>query len=155
MKVILDSNVFDDVVKGKIDLDIFEKNNIEVCITHIQVDEINECPDKEKRALLFNSMTALRPEKIPSESFVIGMSRIGEAKITDGDHIIERLKNSNIKRTNDAIIGETAIKNDLILITNDKRFKNKVIELGGHAMDTEELIRNIGDGIKDKNFLYD
>ena len=42
MKVILDSNVFDDVVKGKIDLDIFEKNNIEVCITHIQVDEINE-----------------------------------------------------------------------------------------------------------------
>lgn len=65
MKVILDSNVFDDVVKGKIDLDIFEKNNIEVCITHIQVDEINECPDKEKRALLFNSMTALRPEKIP------------------------------------------------------------------------------------------
>ena len=105
--------------------------------------------------MLFNSMTALRPEKIPSESFVIGVSRIGEAKITDGDHIIERLKNSNIKRTNDAIIGETAIKNDLILITNDKRFKNKVIELGGHAMDTEELIRNIGDGIKDKNFLYD
>lgn len=30
MKVILDSNVFDDVVKGKIDIDIFEKNNIEI-----------------------------------------------------------------------------------------------------------------------------
>ncbi len=144
MKVILDSNVFDDVVKGKINHDIFTKNNMEVYITHIQVDEINECPDKEKRALLFNFMTTLRPEKIPSESLVIGVSRIGEAKITDGKGLIENLRNGNIKRTNDAIIGETAIKNDLTLITNDKQFKNKVIELGGRAIDTDELLHNIG-----------
>ena len=54
------------------------------------------------------------------------------------------MRNGNIKRTNDAIIGETAIKNDLTLITNDKQFKNKVIELGGRVIDTDEPLHNIG-----------
>ncbi|MGV7106483.1 PIN domain-containing protein [Flavobacterium sp. U410] len=46
----------------------------------------------------------------------------------------------NYKKTNDALIGETAIKNNLTLITNDKKFKNKVIELGGKVLTVEELV---------------
>lgn len=122
MKLIFDSNAFDDLVKGKISINDFDPNQSEIFITHIQVDELNECKDKEKRAKLFNSLMEIRPEKIPTESFVIGSSRIGSAKIGDGD-LIEKLRNGNLKHTNDALIGETAIKQNLVLITNDKRVK--------------------------------
>ncbi|MDF0716993.1 type II toxin-antitoxin system VapC family toxin [Muricauda sp. 334s03] len=139
MKLIFDSNVFDDLITEKLDLRIVKNKSHEVYITHIQVDEINECYDKEKRARLFNSMTEVRPEKITTESFIIGTSRIGSAKIGNGN-LFEQLRMGNYKKTNDALIGETAIKNNLTLITNDKKFKNKVIELGGNALTVEELI---------------
>ncbi|MGV7106484.1 hypothetical protein [Flavobacterium sp. U410] len=87
MKLIFDSNVFDDLITGKLDLKIVKSKSKELYITHIQVDELNECEDKEKRALLFNFMIEIRPEKIATESFIIGTSRIGSAKIGDGDLI--------------------------------------------------------------------
>lgn len=140
MKVIFDSNIFDDIVTGKIDINILIQNGIEVYITHLQVDEINECSDTEKRAQLFNSMTELRPYKVPTESFCIGVSRIGDAKINDGSGLIQKLEAGNSNNAHDALIGETAIKNGLTLITNDKKFKNRVIELGGMAITTKELL---------------
>lgn len=140
MKVIFDSNIFDDIVTGKIDINILIQNGIEVYITHLQVDEINECSDTEKRAQLFNSMTELRPHKVPTESFCIGVSRIGDAKINDGSGLIQKLEAGNSNNAHDALIGETAIKNGLTLITNDKKFKNRVIELGGMAITTKELL---------------
>ncbi len=137
MGLILDSNVFDDLINGTLDLKILQ--NRSVFITHVQVDEINECSDKEKRARLFNFMTEIRPEKIATESFIIGFSRLGSARLGDGD-LIEKLRGDNMQKTNDALIGETAIKNNLTLITNDKKFKKKVIELGGNALTVDELI---------------
>jgi Predicted nucleic acid-binding protein, contains PIN domain len=139
MKLIFDSNVFDDLITGKLDVEVVESKSQEIYITHIQVDEINKCEDREKRGRLFNFMTQIRPEKIPTESFIIGTSRIGSAKIVDGN-LIEELRGGNYKKTNDALIGETAIKNNLTLITNDKKFKNKVIELGGKALTVDELL---------------
>lgn len=143
MKVIFDSNVFDDIIKGKIDLDIINKSGIDIYITHLQVDEINECPDKEKRALLFNFMTTIRPNKIPTESFCIGVSRINGTKINDGSGLIEKLQAGNPNNANDALIGETAIRNELTLITNDKKLKNRVIVFGGKALTVDELLLTI------------
>ena len=140
MKVVFDSNVFDDIITGKIDINRLIQNGLEVYITHLQVDEINECPDSEKRAQLFNSMTELRPYKVPTESFCVGISRIGSAKINDGSGLIQKLEAGNSNNAHDALIGETAIKNSLTLITNDKKFKNRVVELGGMALTTEELL---------------
>lgn len=139
MKLILDSNVFDDLIGGKLNLSVIEDRSLKIYVTHIQIDEINECSDKEKRAGLFNFMIEIRPEKIPTESFIIGTSRIGSAKIGDGN-LIDDFRMDNYKKTNDALIGETAIKNKLTLITNDKKFKAKVIELGGKALTVDELI---------------
>lgn len=140
MNLMFDSNVFDELINGKLDLKIIEENKLKIFITHVQVDEINECSDKEFRAKLFNFMTTIRPEKIPTESFIIGKSRIGSAKIGDGK-LIEKLRKGNRKSTNDALIGETAIKNDITLITNDIKFKNKVKILGGSALSVDELIK--------------
>lgn len=140
MKLILDTNVFDILIADRISIKDFDLQKNEIFITHIQVDELNECSDSEKRARLFNVLTEIRPIKRTTESFIIGTSRIGEAKINDGSNLIDKLRMNNFKNTNDAIIGETAIKNNLTLVTNDKKFKNKVIKLGGHALTIDELI---------------
>jgi rRNA-processing protein FCF1 len=137
-EIIFDSNVFDDVLSGIIKIEQFTIDSIQIFITHIQEDELNECSDKERREKLLNVMREINPIKIATESFVVGSSRIEEAKIGDGD-LLEKLRVLNLKRTNDGLIGETAIKNNLVLITNDKQLKNRVNELGGIALSVLEF----------------
>ena len=82
----------------------------------------------------------MKPDKIPTESFVIGTSRIGSAKIGDGK-IIPRLLKGNNKNMADAIIGETAIKNGFTLISNDAKFRKRMQENGGRAISVDDLLR--------------
>ncbi|MDN3581367.1 type II toxin-antitoxin system VapC family toxin [Mucilaginibacter flavus] len=142
LQVMFDSNIFDGLVSGKISTDLFNSENVRIYLTHIQIDEINNCKDVEKRAKLFLFMIELNPKKIATESFIIGTSRLGSAKLSDGN-IIETLRGGNLKHTNDALIGETAIKNNLILITNDLTFRKRVENLGGRVMSLEQLKNSI------------
>ena len=48
MKLILDSNIFDELVNGNLDLNFIKESGYEIFITHIQVDEINNCQTKKK-----------------------------------------------------------------------------------------------------------
>lgn len=145
-KYIFDSNVFDDLVSGKLDIDRIvkykSKNNVEFFITHIQVDEINECIDKDKRAKLFLLMGTLRPIIIPTSSSVAGKSRVGYARLGDGE-ILEELRQGNIKHTEDALIGETAIKDNLILITNDQTLYKRISDAGGKAFLVDDFLKRI------------
>ena len=138
LRIILDSNLFDDIVTGNLKIDENIKKKAEFYITHIQVDEINKCSDEEKRAKLFLFMGKASPVIIPTASFILGKSRLGEARLGDGI-IFEELKKGNIKHTDDALIGETAIKDNLILVTQDVTLKNKVNSQGGKAIDLLEF----------------
>ena len=148
LKFILDSNIFDEIVAGNLkidDLAMFKnKENTEFYVTHIQVDEINKCSDTEKRAKLFLFMTKISPIIVPTESAVFGISRIGEAKFSNGD-LLEKLRKGNIKHTKDALIGETAIKEKLILITNDRTLRKRVSSNGGKAFNLEEFKKMLSD----------
>lgn len=77
--------------------------------------------------------------KIPTENFVLDVSRLDEAKL-DGSTYFEALKNGNTRHIEDALIGETAIVNNLILVSNDETFKNKVKKLGGKAVSFNEFM---------------
>lgn len=78
--------------------------------------------------------------KIPTESFVLDLSRLdGEAKL-DGTTYFEALQNGNLKHIEDALIGETAIVNDLTLVSNDENFRSKVQRLGGKAVTFNKFI---------------
>lgn len=146
MDLMFDSNVFDELVSGNLSLDLFESKSIKVYVTHIQIDQINKCTNIEKRAKLFLFMIQAKPEKVATESFIFGHSRLGFAKLGGGG-MIEILKAGNLKNTDDALIGETAIRNNLILITNDIDFRKKVMKLGGTVMNTQEL-KNLVNSIK-------
>ena len=54
------------------------------------------------------------------------------------DDLSEKLK-GNVVKWNDALIGEVAIKNKFLLITEDNRLKNKVNSLNGKAMNLNEF----------------
>jgi rRNA-processing protein FCF1 len=139
-KVIFDTNIYDLIADGTLNINLLsvKKEGFEFYITHIQIDEINKCPDEDRRARLSLFVTKLSPIVIPTESFVLDKSRLGEARLGDGK-ILEEIRKENIEHTEDALIGETAIKNDLLLVTHDSRFKNKVNSLGGRAIDFEEF----------------
>ncbi len=139
-KICFDSNVFDEITNGKLNIaDLIKlKEKLEYYITHIQVDEINECPDKEKRAKLFLMMGKLAPIIISTTSFVLGKSRLGEARLGDGK-IFEELRNGNLKNTEDSLIGEVSIKEGIILVTQDIKLRKYVNSNNGKAINIDEF----------------
>ena len=150
-KYIFDSNIFDDIVSGKLEFELIQnykkKIDLVLYLTHIQSDEIQACKDESKRKILTLFMLKISPIIIPTESAVFGTSRYGEAKFGSGD-IYENIKVGNPKHIEDALIGETAIKNNLILVTNDKRLKSKMEENGGICMLVDPFIRKLNNTVK-------
>jgi len=140
IKVIFDSNIYDLIADGSLNINLLseKKEDFELYITHIQIDEINQCPDKDKRARLFLFKSKLSPIVIPTESLILGTSRLGEARFGDGK-ILEEIRKENLNNTKDALIGETAIKNNLLLVTEDNQLKKKLISLNGKAINLEEF----------------
>ncbi|MFY9288395.1 MAG: hypothetical protein WAO98_07815 [Alphaproteobacteria bacterium] len=169
-----DTNIFDRIVKNEIDISPFV-GKIAVYATHIQYDELNATgyeykapngePLREQLIKLFHTLT----KTLPTESGVVGISKIGASKIAGNvvatesavwdvsrwdeakwggnaintssaaygvsrygkstyggsnlcKDIWEKLDKRAIKDNNskDALIAETAILNDLILVTHDR-----------------------------------
>ncbi len=138
-----DTNIFDAILDEKIDLNSLSEEN-EYYVTHIQHDEIEAIsnPRKEERKKrLLEIFEELNKENISTESFVLNISRLNRAKLGKGN-LLEKLRQGNLKHTEDALIGETAIKNDITLITNDDRLKNKVLELEGKAKTWDEFLED-------------
>jgi len=148
LKFILDSNIFDEIIAGNLKIDdlvMFKnKENAEFYVTHIQVDEINKCSDTEKRAKLLLFMKKISPIIMLTKSAVYGISRFGKAKFGNGD-LLEKLRKGNMKHTKDALIGETTIKEKLILITNDNTLRKRVSSNGGKAFNLEEFKKMMSD----------
>lgn len=150
-KYIFDTNIFDDIVSEKLkvsDIVKYKKfKKVKIYVTHIQIDEINKCNDEDKRARLSMFMVKIRPILISTSSCAYDVSRYDESKFGDGI-IFNKIKRGNIKHVEDALIGETAIKEGIILVTNDKRLKKTIMELGGNALffdEFKERLKETGD----------
>ena len=142
-KYMFDTNIFNDTVDGKLEIsDIVNCKKVEIYVTHIQIDEINKCSDEDKRARLSMFMVKIKPILIPTSSCVFDVSRFDESKFGDGI-IFNKIKKGNINQVEDALIGETAIKEGIVLVTNDKRLKNIVIKLGGNAISLDDFIERL------------
>jgi len=153
-KIMFDTNSFDKILTGEIPIELIKKSVSLGCkyfITHIQTDELSRVPDtkKWKREKLVLFLTIVSPSLIPTESFVLGYSKLGFAKFPSTEIYLnlsnptqikekkahyETLLNKTRSNVKDAIIGETAIKNGFTLVTEDARFINKVDSLGGIAI---------------------
>lgn len=148
-KIMFDTNAFDKILDGTISIDLIKKS-LSLCyeyhITPIQVEELSNIPDskKDKRAIILLFLSDIAPRLIPTESAVYDVSRFNFAKMGDGI-LYEKLLNKSRNNIKDALIGETAIKNDIILITEDDDFKSKIKKLGGTALKVNEFKDMIND----------
>lgn len=119
-----DTNIFGKFTDGKLD-PLHLSNNIQLFCTHIQKDEIEDIRDTELRQSLLDIFKCLQGEQIPTETFVLGKSRLDIAKLGDGE-TFNKLQRNKQKETEDALIGEACIKNKITLVTGDGDLVNLV-----------------------------
>jgi predicted nuclease of predicted toxin-antitoxin system len=124
MKCIVDTNIFNKLLDGSLMIDDLPSNT-EFVATHVQVDELNNTKDSERRAQLFLKFAELRPELVETESLIWGVTRWGMGrwgveevvqKIESELNSLNKGKKNNIL---DALIAEVAIVNGWSLLTAD------------------------------------
>lgn len=136
-RYMVDTNVFNRLVDGAISLADLPQDGSFIA-THIQRDEISQTKDPARRSNLSSAFTQT-VKVVPTESFIIGVSRLGEAKLSDGQDYtclkaeLDKANKGKANNVNDALIAEAAIKASAVLITADKDLAN-VAEKAGCAV---------------------
>lgn len=124
-------------------------NEFKLYATGIQIGELEKTPDLKRRNQLSEVFHKIKPGLLPTDSCVWDVSSWEECKWGEGNIYAEILKNLELRQRNptakhasnikDALVAETAIKQNLTLITADS-FLAEVIELlGGTVVDFRKL----------------
>lgn len=138
--IMLDTNVFNHLLDDEFTTEEVQQYCENIFITHAQQDELLATKDTTRKKALLAILRTVDPSKVATESAIWGVSRWGEAKWgTAGYHakIKQHLDNIEKKPSNtmDALIGEAAIINKYILVTNDRNLSKIVNKLGGKTKD--------------------
>ena len=141
-----DTNVFNQILNGKIDIGTLPTDKPYI-VTHIQINEIENTKNPEKREALLKIFHSVGKTQVPTESAYWDISEWGAAKwnAEDGviEKIIEKLNAKNNKKENnllDALISETALKNKYLLVTDDRHLREVMQEMGGSAVSFQEFL---------------
>ena len=135
----------------------YAQNHGPIFATHTQWDELNNTCDPERRSQLICTFQSLLPSKdgssspgrIPTESSVWDVSAWDQAKWGSGDGLYEAIlkdlnqyknKKNNIQ---DALIAETAIRNKLVVVTDDFNLEKTIRRNGGDSIRFEELMKRV------------
>lgn len=170
-----DTNVFNRILDGVISLQTLTGRVIAYA-THIQRDEINNTTNRERRAALAQVFGDVVAESLPTDSLVLGVSRLGEARL-GGERLVPtesavwgvskygqakyaaednlysalqgRLDSINGNKPNnlhDALIAETSIKGNYVLVTDDTDLAAVTKEYGGQCLSVAELLLHCTEG---------
>ena len=135
-----DTNIFNEILDQKIDVSSI--TNASLYVTHIQLNEIQATKREERRNQLLQTFHEVDKEAIATESAAWDVSEWDNSKWGSEKSlcqpIAKRLGELNKKKKNntqDALIAETAIVNNQILVTNDKDLQDVISEFGGKVTD--------------------
>jgi len=147
--VMFDTNALNKIIDNSLSIELLKRSinfGYKYYITHIQCDEINNIHDtqKQKRAKIFLMLSESSQSIETTETFVFGFSRLGYAKLPTSSYFnqIRNLSNSK-SRIRDAIIGDTVLQKNYLLVSNDDYLRNKVNELGGNSITLDEFYRRL------------
>lgn len=124
MKYVVDTCLINKLVDGQVLPEELPTDG-DFIAAHIQIDEINRTKDEDRRARLFLKFAQTIDQVVPTESFVIGTSRIGEGKHSNGEGYalikreLDALNGDKASNVQDALIAEIAMKNGFVLLTCD------------------------------------
>lgn len=164
-----DTNVFNRILDGVIPVTALT-GRVEAYATHIQRDELDRTKNPERRAALGKMFGEVVAGALPTDSSVLGVSRLGEARL-GGERVVptasgvygvsnygqagystndnlyaalrDRLDSVNGQKSNnaqDALIAETSIKEGHVLVTDDTDLALVTKEFGGQCLSVGELL---------------
>jgi predicted nucleic acid-binding protein len=147
----LDTTVFNHVLRDGVDTQALPAQG-QLFVTHVQLNELQATKDPNKRTQLLAVFAAAPSQRVPTESAMWSVSEWGEAKWGTDDGLFEKmlealnLRNGS-KQNNgrDILIGETAIRNEFCLVTDDADLSDVVRDFGGQSMRLQDFLA-IGHG---------
>ena len=162
-RYMLDTNVFNRVLDNHLAVDDFR--SVPLVTTHVQADELRNTGTTARKNALLAIFEEIAPEATPTRSAVFDVSRWDEACWSDEDGVFEKmlcrlkeLDDASIKKKKkkkpkefnqerDILMAETAMKNELTLVSNDENLRLVTTEFGGNAITLEGLPAKIRDPI--------
>ncbi len=148
-----DTNAFNRLCDEKVDILSLKKDN-KFYVTHLQLDEIRNTKDKERRIALLKTFQELNSDKVATESAIWDVSRWDEAKWSDeanGNLYATLLKALEQKKPRDgernirdALMAETCIKNKFILVTDDNALLETANKLGCNILTWNDFLVELG-----------
>lgn len=168
-----DTVVFNRILDGALDIGAFV-GKARFYATHIQLDEINETSKPQRRQALLEVFNRITGRKVPTESLVLGVSRLDEARLGGGNIVpteslvwgvsawgqakwgdadglytafkteLDTLNKSKPNNVQDTLIAETAIKNRFDLVTDDVDLCTVTKKFGGQCTSTKQLASDLG-----------
>jgi predicted nucleic acid-binding protein len=124
MDCVVDTNIFNRLIDGALSTGDLPAN-ARMVATHIQMDELTSTRNVQRRAQQVKRFETLVDDIVPTESFILDISRLGEAKLGDGRLYgslladLDRLNGGKPNNTQDALIAEVAISNRYLLLAAD------------------------------------
>ena len=138
MKSVLDTNIFNKLVDGAIKIEELPPSDGFIA-THIQIDELNNTANKERRAHLLLQFATMTPTVVPTDSSVWDVSRFDHSRWSNGD-LVNRLKTDldavnggKANNWNDVLIAEISIVNGYVLVTCDFDLANVARKHGANV----------------------
>ena len=80
---LLDTNVYNHILDEEISIEEFA-GAVPLYVTHIQPDELRNTSVEARRIQLEEVFRAIPQESIPTASFALDVSRLGQASLSDG-----------------------------------------------------------------------
>lgn len=148
----LDTNLFNKLVDSEFAIETLE--NKRVVVTHVQRDELARTTNNERSGLLLAAFNEIDPEKISTRTSIWGDTLWGQGNWSDEDGLYEKMlvrlkeldaasgkKPEGLNQSRDVRIAETAIKNDLTLVTEDQNLRQVTSDFGGNAIGLELFVK--------------
>lgn len=147
-RVLLDSNAIDVIADtaGIFELAeaAVEAGTHEFLFTHVNIDELAEIPDLDRRQWLLLLLVAIG-KLVPTGACAVDYSRLNFCRLTDDADVFEAIQSGNLKNTRDALLASTAVYEHCTLATNDARLRRRaeardvaVIGLDGLVVELKE-----------------
>lgn len=147
-----DTNVFNRILDGAVEVSGF-RGKAHFCATHVQLDELKRTSNTQQREELIAVFEEVTDTKVPTESFVLDVSRHDEAKLGgDEDQLytamkaeLNELNKNKPNNIQDALIAETAIKNQFTLVTEDTDLLTVAKRFGGKCAEIKQMMVELGE----------
>lgn len=152
LRYMFDTNVFNRILDGVVEIAEFcEKAHFYA--THVQLDELNATSDTQRRQELIAVFEEVAGNnKVSTESFILGVSRLDAAKIGNEENDlyskikaeIDKLNKNKPNNIQDALIAETAIKNQFMLVTEDTDLLAVIMNFRGKCANIKKMLAELG-----------